>query len=91
MCDSVGSRGTELHKRADINDAVGIAEEPIVYTKLAEAVNKQLKRDWDAAEARPERAEHICILLQFSPRLRARFTNNKAISLVVQSRNERVF
>lgn len=91
MCASVGSRGTEPHKRADINDAAGIAEEPIVYTKLAEAVNKQLKRDWDAAETRPERAEHICILLQFSLRLRARFTNNKAISLVVQSRNERVF
>ena len=37
-------------KRADINDAVGIAEEPIVYTKPADVVNKQLKRDWDAAE-----------------------------------------
>lgn len=66
MCDSVYSSGTELHKRADINDAVGIAEEPIVYTKLADAVNKKLKRDWDNVEARPEQAEQICILLQFT-------------------------
>lgn len=54
MCDSVYSGGIEQHKRADINDAVGIAEEPIVYTKLADAVNKKLKRDWDSVEARPE-------------------------------------
>lgn len=44
----------EQYKRADINNAVGIAEEPIVYTKLADAVNKKLKRDWDAVETWPE-------------------------------------
>lgn len=66
MCDSVYSSGIEQHKRADINDAVGIAEEPIVYTKLADAVNKKLKRDKDNVEARPERAEQICILVQFT-------------------------
>lgn len=27
------------------------AEEPIVYTELSEAVNKRLKRDWDAGRA----------------------------------------
>lgn len=54
MCDSVYSSGTERHKRADINNAVGIAEEPIVYIKLADAVNKKLKKDWDKVEARPE-------------------------------------
>lgn len=27
------------------------AGEPIVYTELSEAVNKRLKRDWDAARA----------------------------------------
>lgn len=41
-------------KGASVNDAVGIAEEPIVYTKLTEAVNKELKRDWDMVETRPE-------------------------------------
>lgn len=54
MCDSVYSSGIEQHKRADINDAVGIFEEPIVYTKLADAVNKELKRDWDTVEAQQE-------------------------------------
>ncbi|KAK2920193.1 hypothetical protein Q8A73_002397 [Channa argus] len=39
--------GIEQHKRADINNAVGITEKPIVYTKLADAVNKKLKSDWD--------------------------------------------
>lgn len=67
MCDSAGSRGTELHKRADINDADGIAEEPIVYTKLSEAVNKQLKRDWDAAQARARTSQaHLHSLTIFS-------------------------
>lgn len=47
MCDSVYSSGIEQHKRADINNAVGRAEEPIVYTKLADAVNKKLMSDWD--------------------------------------------
>lgn len=50
MCDSVYSGGTEQHKGADINRAVGVDEEPIVYTKLAGAVNKELKSDWDPAK-----------------------------------------
>lgn len=53
-CDVVSSSGIELHKRAGINNAVGIAEEPIVYTKLSDAVNKKLMRDWDTVDARPE-------------------------------------
>lgn len=43
--------GREQPKRADINNAAGIAEEPIVYRKLTDAVNKKLKRDWDKVEA----------------------------------------
>lgn len=54
MCDSVYSGGIEQHKREDVNDAVGVAEEPIVYTEPPDAVNKKLRRDWDTAEARPE-------------------------------------
>lgn len=51
FCESVYSGGIEQHKRADITDAVGIAEKPIVYTKLADAVNKKLKRDWDTGSS----------------------------------------
>lgn len=58
--------GSEQPKRADINNAVGIAEEPIVYRKLTDAVNKKLKRDWDKVEAQSERAEPICIPAQFT-------------------------
>lgn len=58
--------GSEQPKRADINNAVGIVEEPIVYRKLTDAVNKKLKRDWDKVEAQPERAEPICIPSQFT-------------------------
>ncbi|CAK6954811.1 uncharacterized protein LOC120046944 isoform X2 [Scomber scombrus] len=55
LCKNSGLYGgIEQHKRADINDAVGIFEEPIVYTELADAVNKELKRDWDTVEARQE-------------------------------------
>lgn len=40
--------------KGQTNNAVGIAEEPIVYIKLANAVNKKLKKDWDKVKARPE-------------------------------------
>lgn len=42
------------HKRAHINDVAGISEEPVVYTKLADAVNKKLNRDWDFVEGLPK-------------------------------------
>lgn len=57
--------GSEQPKRPDINNAAEIAEEPIVYRKLTDAVNKKLKRDWDKVEAQPEQAEPICIRSQF--------------------------
>lgn len=61
--DCVYSGEIEQHKRADINDAVGIAEEPI---KLANVVNKTLKRDWDIVESQTEKTGQICILLEFT-------------------------
>lgn len=85
------SSGVEQHKRAHINDAVGIVEEPIVYTKLADAVNKKLKRDWDNVEARPEQAEQICILLHITSAQRPALHKTKPINLFVQSCNEGMF
>ncbi|XP_071257948.1 polyamine-modulated factor 1-binding protein 1-like isoform X3 [Salvelinus alpinus] len=54
ICEPVYPSGLKRHKRAQINDASGIAEEPVVYTKLADAVNKKLNRDWDIVEGLPK-------------------------------------
>ncbi|XP_038848433.1 uncharacterized protein LOC120046944 isoform X2 [Salvelinus namaycush] len=54
ICEPVYPGGLKRHKRAQINDASGIAEEPVVYTKLADAVNKKLNRDWDIVEGLPK-------------------------------------
>lgn len=70
-----------------------VAEVPIVYTEPSEAVNKRLKRDWDAARASRANLHSLTIYVW----LRAGFffvffcTNNKAIKPVVQSHNEGVF
>lgn len=89
-CDSVYSSGIEQHKRADINSAAVIAEKPIVYTKLADAVNKKLRSDWDTGSwAKMSRANLHSVKIYIW--LETCFTNKKAINLFLQSLNRGVF
>lgn len=61
-----------------------------MYTKLADAVNKKLKRDWDTVEARARTSAAKLRSVTIYIWLESRFAN-KAINLFVQSCNEEVF
>lgn len=97
MCDGVGSRGMEPHKRGGtLAMQSAAAEEPIVLPEPSEAVNKRLKRDRDAAPASRAHLHSLTIYVWLrAPGFFFIFskahTNNKAIKPVVHSHNEGVF